>query len=101
MLYGCWPCSASSTCVSKLAWALLLLSLVLTPFLGELLVSLRRPIFYDRTLIWTTLPYYMLMAVGIRGLVGRCTYTTATDQSRRPRPITDARAAVAAAGRGS
>ena len=60
----------------KLAWALLLLSLMLTPFLGELLVSLRRPIFYDRTLIWTTLPFTMLMAIGIRGFVVG-TYTTA------------------------
>ncbi len=60
----------------KAAWALLLLSLMLTPFFGELLVSLRRPIFYDRTLIWTTLPLIMLMAIGIRGfLVGA--YTTA------------------------
>jgi 4-amino-4-deoxy-L-arabinose transferase-like glycosyltransferase len=44
----------------------LLLSLFLTPFIGELLVSLRRPIFYERTLIWTTLPYYMLLAWGVR-----------------------------------
>jgi mannosyltransferase len=50
------------------AWALLLLSLFLTIIVGELLVSLRRPIFYDRTLIWTTLPYYLLIAIGIRGL---------------------------------
>lgn len=47
----------------------LLLGLFLIPILGELLVSLRRPIFYDRTLIYTTLPYYMLVAVGIRDLV--------------------------------
>jgi hypothetical protein len=47
---------------------LFLLSLFLTPFLSELLVSLRRPIFYERTLIWTTLPYYMLLAVGLRQL---------------------------------
>lgn len=49
------------------AW--LLLGLFLIPILGELLVSLRRPIFYDRTLIYTTLPYYMLVAVGIRALI--------------------------------
>ncbi|MBX2997770.1 MAG: glycosyltransferase family 39 protein [Caldilineaceae bacterium] len=52
----------------KPLWLLLLLSLALTPIAGELLVSLRRPIFYDRTLIWTTLPYYLLIAIGIRGL---------------------------------
>src|SRR5690606_10535562 len=39
---------------------LLLLSLFLTPMLGELLVSLHRPIFHDRSLIWATLPYYLL-----------------------------------------
>jgi hypothetical protein len=46
----------------------LLVALFLVPFLGELLVSLRRPIFYDRTLIWTTLAYYLLVAVGLRQL---------------------------------
>ncbi len=50
------------------AHALLLLSLCLTPFIGELLVSLRRPIFYERTLIWASLPYTMLLAAGIRSL---------------------------------
>ncbi|MCB9158314.1 MAG: glycosyltransferase family 39 protein [Caldilineaceae bacterium] len=53
----------------RMAWALLLLSLCVVPFVGELLVSLRRPIFYDRTLIWTTLPFYLLMAIGIRGVM--------------------------------
>ena len=48
----------------RLAVAALLIVLVLTPFIGELLVSLRRPIFYDRTLIWTTLPLYLLLALG-------------------------------------
>ncbi len=38
------------------------------PIVGELLVSLRRPIFHDRTLIWATLPLYLLLAVGIAGL---------------------------------
>jgi hypothetical protein len=32
---------------------------------GELLVSLRRPVFYDRTLIWATIPLYVLLAAGI------------------------------------
>lgn len=53
---------------------LLLLSLFLVPVFGELLVSLRRPIFYERTLIWATLPYYMLLAFGMRRIgmrVGR------------------------------
>jgi len=45
--------------------AALLLLLVVTPFVGELLVSLRRPIFYDRTLIWTTLPLFLLLSAGV------------------------------------
>lgn len=48
------------------ALLVLLLLLVATPFVLELGVSLRRPIFYDRTLIWTTVPLYVLMAAGVR-----------------------------------
>jgi len=43
----------------------LLLVIFLTPFAGEWLVSLRRPIFYDRTLIWASIPLYLLLAAGI------------------------------------
>jgi mannosyltransferase len=43
----------------------LLLLLLLAPFAGELLVSLRRPIFYTRTLIWTSIPLYLLLAAGL------------------------------------
>ena len=43
----------------------LLVILWTTPFLGELVVSLRRPIFYDRTLIWASIPVYLLLAHGI------------------------------------
>ena len=46
----------------------LLFVLFLTPFVGEWLVSLRRPIFYDRTLIWTSIPLYLVLAAGIRQL---------------------------------
>jgi hypothetical protein len=46
----------------------LLFVLILTPFVGEWLVSLRRPIFYDRTLIWASLPLYLLLAAGMRQL---------------------------------
>lgn len=45
------------------AW--LLFALLVLPVGGELLVSLRRPIFSDRTLIWVTLPYFMLVGAGI------------------------------------
>ena len=42
-----------------------LLVIFATPFVGEWLVSLRRPIFYDRTLIWASLPLYLLLAAGM------------------------------------
>lgn len=44
---------------------LLLLLLVLVPVAVELLVSLRRPIFYSQTLIWTSVPFTVLLAAGI------------------------------------
>jgi mannosyltransferase len=46
----------------------LLLTLFLTPLVGELLISLRRPVFYDRTLIWATIPLYVVLAAGIAAL---------------------------------
>ena len=52
----------------RLPKLLLLIVLLLTPVLGELLVSLRRPIFYDRTLIWITIPLTLLLAFGIMQL---------------------------------
>lgn len=42
--------------------------LILVPFLGELLVSFWQPIFYARTLLWTTLPLFVLIAAGISQL---------------------------------
>lgn len=47
------------------ARAALLGTLFLLPIVGELVVSLRRPIFSDRTLIWVTLPYLILVAAGM------------------------------------
>jgi mannosyltransferase len=44
---------------------LFLAALFAVPFLGELIVSIRRPIFFDRTLIWTTIPLFLLLAAGI------------------------------------
>ena len=49
----------------KLSIFFFLATLWAVPFLGELLVSLRRPIFYDRTLIWITIPMLLLLAAGI------------------------------------
>jgi hypothetical protein len=52
----------------RLAHLALLLTLFATPLVGELLVSLRRPIFYDRTLIWASIPVYLLLAAGVNQL---------------------------------
>jgi 4-amino-4-deoxy-L-arabinose transferase-like glycosyltransferase len=52
----------------KPAHLALLLLLFSTPLVGEWLVSLRRPIFYDRTLIWSTIPLYLLLAAGVMQL---------------------------------
>jgi mannosyltransferase len=46
----------------------LLLVTFLTPLVGEWLVSMRRPIFYDRTLIWASIPLYLLLAAGMHQL---------------------------------
>ena len=46
----------------------MLAALFAIPFLGELLVSIWRPIFYDRTLIWITVPLLLLLAAGITQL---------------------------------
>jgi mannosyltransferase len=51
--------------------------LFITPVVGEWLVSLRRPIFSDRTLIWATLPLYLLLASGIARLRYRPAILTA------------------------
>ena len=52
----------------RLSYFLFLAALVAIPFLGELIVSIRRPIFYDRTLIWTTIPLFLILAAGIAQL---------------------------------
>ena len=52
----------------KLSIFLFLATLFAVPFLGELIVSIRRPIFYDRTLIWITIPLFLLLAAGIAQL---------------------------------
>ncbi|MEM7028913.1 MAG: glycosyltransferase family 39 protein [Chloroflexota bacterium] len=58
-------------------WLVLLLALFLVPIIGELLISLRRPLFYDRTLIWATIPLYLIVAIGIRTLPHRAYFLAA------------------------
>jgi len=52
----------------KLSIFFFLAVLFAIPVLGELLVSLRRPIFIDRTLIWITIPMFLVLAAGIAQL---------------------------------
>jgi hypothetical protein len=52
----------------KLSQFLFLAALFAVPFLGELIVSIRRPIFLDRTLIWTTIPLFLVLASGVAQL---------------------------------
>ena len=52
----------------KTSQFLFLTALFAVPFLGELIVSIRRPIFYDRTLIWITIPLLLVLAAGIAHL---------------------------------
>ena len=52
----------------KLSIFLFLAALFVVPILGELIVSIRRPIFFDKTLIWITIPLFLLLAAGIAQL---------------------------------
>jgi hypothetical protein len=52
----------------KLSIFLFLAALYVIPVLGELIVSIRRPIFIDRTLIWITIPLILVLAAGIAQL---------------------------------
>ncbi|HET7143154.1 MAG TPA: hypothetical protein VFI68_03960, partial [Anaerolineales bacterium] len=52
----------------KLSIFLFLAALFAVPVLGELIVSIRRPIFIDRTLIWITIPMFLVLAAGIAQL---------------------------------
>lgn len=52
----------------KLSVFWFLATLFAVPILGELIVSIRRPIFLDRTLIWVTVPLFLLLAAGIAQL---------------------------------
>ena len=50
--------------------AILIVCLFLVPHIVALLVSMRSPIYAERPLIWTTLPYFVLVSAGIRVVGG-------------------------------
>jgi len=65
ILYALVLCLGLVYYLKKFSRFLFLAALFAIPFLGELIVSIRRPIFYDRTLIWTTIPLFLILAAGI------------------------------------
>ncbi len=67
-LYGLVLCLGLVHYRKKFPQFLFLAALFAIPFLGELIVSIRRPIFYDRTLIWTTIPLFLVLAAGVAQL---------------------------------
>jgi mannosyltransferase len=52
----------------KLSIFFFLAALLAIPILGELIVSIRQPIFLGKTLIWITIPLFLLLAAGIAQL---------------------------------
>ena len=52
---------------------IVIVCLFLVPHIVALVVSLRSPIYAERPLIWTTLPYFMLVSAGIRVIGGPLT----------------------------
>ncbi len=68
---GFWILYALVFCLGLVAFRrkfshfLFLAVLFAVPFLGELVVSIWRPIFLDRTLIWTTIPLFLVLAAGV------------------------------------
>ncbi len=50
--------------------AIFLVCLFAIPHLVALLVSMRSPVYAERPLIWTTLPYFLLIGAGIRFIGG-------------------------------
>lgn len=68
ILYALALCLGLAHYRRKISQFLFLAALFAVPFLGELIVSIRRPIFSDRTLIWTTIPLFLVLAAGIAQL---------------------------------
>ena len=61
---------SSASRVGDGATVILLVCLFALPHIVAFLVSLRSPIYSERPLIWTTLPYLLLVAAGIRFVGG-------------------------------
>jgi mannosyltransferase len=68
ILYALVLCFGLVHYLKKIPRFLFLAVLLAIPFLGELIVSIRRPIFLDQTLIWTTIPLLLVLAAGVAQL---------------------------------
>lgn len=62
----------------KISQFLFLVALFFLPILGELVVSIQRPIFLGRTLIWITIPLFLALAAGVAQLRFRFLLIVAT-----------------------
>ncbi len=52
----------------KISILIFLAALFVIPILGELIMSISRPIFFDRTLVWLTISLFLVLASGIAQL---------------------------------
>ena len=68
MLYGLVLLLGLAHYRKKISRFLFLAALFAIPFVGELILSIRRPIFLDRTLIWITIPLFLALAAGLSQL---------------------------------
>lgn len=68
VLYAAVLCLGAVYYRRKFSYFLLLASLIVLPFAIELLVSIWRPVFSGQTLIWTTIPLFVLLASGVAQL---------------------------------
>lgn len=64
-------CIACWVLRSKPRLLILLLTLLFVPFAGQVLVSMVVPIFQTRSLLWTSIPLYVLIAIGLYALKDR------------------------------
>jgi uncharacterized membrane protein len=65
ILYAVLLCLGLIHFRKRISQFLFLASLFAIPLIGELVISIRRPIFYDRTLIWITIPLILILAAGV------------------------------------
>lgn len=84
-IVACVACAlvGASVLRTKPRLAGLLLAFWLVPLLGELLVSLRRPILHAPSLIWTSIPLYSLIVCGIHRLLYPRSTQRSGDRFRR------------------